>query len=280
MMFGYTKLPSYADQYGFVIVYPEAPHDSNCFDIMSSSTQTHGAGGDSLGVASMVSYAISTYKADASRVFATGSSSGAMMTNVMCAVYPDLFAAGAAFSGFPFGCHTGGGSSPGSADPACAAGRVTHTGAEWLAIFRRAYSGYTGRVPRFQVWSGTSDSVINYANHNEQLKFWGAVNDVSFSRNVSNTPASGWTQTVWGDGSKVVGYTQAGGGHITPFNEDLVLKFFGIIGGTTTTSTTTGPTSSTSTSTTTTTTSTTNPPGGCTVAKWGQVRIIPLILGH
>jgi acetylxylan esterase len=270
-MYTYTKLPSYADQNGFIIVYPEAPHDSNCFDIMSSATQTHGAGGDSLAVASMVNYTISTYKADRARVFAAGSSSGGMMTNVMCAVYPDVFAAGAAFSGFTFGCHTGGGSSPGSADPACASGRVTHTAQEWLDILRKAYPSYTGTYPRMQIWSGTSDSVVSYVNFGEQLKQWGAAHSVSFARNVTNVPASGWTQTIYGDGTKVVGYTQQGGQHITPFNEDYVLRFFGIIGGSTTTTTTTTTTTSTSTTSGgTTTTTTTGPPETCTVAKWGQ----------
>jgi len=38
------------------------------------------------------------------RVYATGHSSGAMMTNVLLGDYPDVFKTGAAFAGVPFGC--------------------------------------------------------------------------------------------------------------------------------------------------------------------------------
>ena len=43
----------------------------------------------------MVRYALTKYGADASRVYAFGGSSGAMMTQALLGVYPDLFAAGA-----------------------------------------------------------------------------------------------------------------------------------------------------------------------------------------
>jgi acetylxylan esterase len=41
---------------------------------------SHNGGGDSNTIANMVTWTISNYKADASKVFVTGSSSGAMMT--------------------------------------------------------------------------------------------------------------------------------------------------------------------------------------------------------
>lgn len=62
--------------------YPDAPDSGGCWDVHSDATLTHDAGGDSLGIASMVRYTIDQYGADPSRVFATGTSSGAMMTNV------------------------------------------------------------------------------------------------------------------------------------------------------------------------------------------------------
>ena len=40
-------------------------------------------------------YTITTYNANADRVYATGNSSGAMMTEALLAVYPDVFKAGA-----------------------------------------------------------------------------------------------------------------------------------------------------------------------------------------
>ena len=52
----------------------------------------------------MVKYAISTWGGDSSRVYSTGISSGAMMTTVLAGAYPDIFKAGAVYSGAPDGC--------------------------------------------------------------------------------------------------------------------------------------------------------------------------------
>jgi poly(3-hydroxybutyrate) depolymerase len=52
----------------------------------------------------MVKYAITTYKANADRVYSTGDSSGAMMTELLLALYPDIYKGGCAFAGVPAGC--------------------------------------------------------------------------------------------------------------------------------------------------------------------------------
>jgi acetylxylan esterase len=86
-----TQFKSYADQYGYIVIYPDAPdryahtsrYNSNsswltpissggCWDVHSAATLSHDAGGDSLAIANMVRHTISTYQADASRVFAVG----------------------------------------------------------------------------------------------------------------------------------------------------------------------------------------------------------------
>jgi acetylxylan esterase len=48
---------------------------------------THNSGGDSLGQANFVRYALTTYGGDATKLFVTGTSSGAMMTNVLAGMY-------------------------------------------------------------------------------------------------------------------------------------------------------------------------------------------------
>jgi acetylxylan esterase len=73
----YAKL---AEQYGFIVIYPSSPHSGTCWDVSSKATLTHNGGGDSNTIANMVKWTISQYKANASKVFVTGSSSGAMMT--------------------------------------------------------------------------------------------------------------------------------------------------------------------------------------------------------
>jgi acetylxylan esterase len=78
----YTGSPykTLSEQYGFIVIYPSSPHSGTCWDVSSKATLSHNGGGDSNTIANMVNYTITNYKADASKVFVTGSSSGAMMT--------------------------------------------------------------------------------------------------------------------------------------------------------------------------------------------------------
>lgn len=263
-----TTYPSLADTHGFIVIYPSATADSNCFNANTAATLTHDGGSDSLAIVDMVKYTISKYSADSSRVFATGSSSGAIMTNVMCGAYPDVFAAGAAFSGMPFGCLAGSpGSSPSSANPACADGQVQHTGAEWAQIVHNAYPGYTGSYPRMQLWHGTADYVISYEDLIQALLEWSAVLGVEFSHNVTNTPEAGYTEMIYGDGTKLVAYSAAGVGHYVPTHETQVMSWFGLANDTPGSGTTTGPT--TFVTTTAQPTTSVAPSGSCS-NMWGQ----------
>jgi acetylxylan esterase len=52
------------------------------------------------------------------------------------------------------------------------------------------------------------------------------------SKTASNTPQSGYTQTIYGDGTSatamLVGYSAQGVGHTVPVHESMDLAFFGI----------------------------------------------------
>jgi acetylxylan esterase len=82
--FGTTTYHTFADQKGFVLIYGQTPTDGACWDVSSTQTLTHNGGSDSQGLNSMVQYALQKYNGDASRVFVTGESSGAMMTVRVC----------------------------------------------------------------------------------------------------------------------------------------------------------------------------------------------------
>lgn len=71
---------SLAEQHGFIVIYPSSPHSGTCWDVSSKQTLSHEGGGDSNTIANMVKWTLKEYKANASKVFVTGSSSGAMMT--------------------------------------------------------------------------------------------------------------------------------------------------------------------------------------------------------
>ncbi|KLU86350.1 feruloyl esterase B, partial [Magnaporthiopsis poae ATCC 64411] len=81
--FSGTQLPRYADQNGWILIFPGTPNQSNCWDVQNPASLTHNQGGDALGIVSMVNYTITTHNADRARVYVMGSSSGAMMTNVL-----------------------------------------------------------------------------------------------------------------------------------------------------------------------------------------------------
>jgi acetylxylan esterase len=73
-----SQFAALADQYGYVVIYPNSSNTVDmCWDVSSNETLTHDAGGDSLGIVSMVRWTLDTYGGDASRVFVTGVSSGA-----------------------------------------------------------------------------------------------------------------------------------------------------------------------------------------------------------
>ena len=56
------------------------------------------------------------------------------------------------------------------------------------------------------------------------MKEWSEPYGVSFSKNMTNTPQSGYTSIVYGDGTKVIGVSAAGVGHMVPVHENEDLK--------------------------------------------------------
>lgn len=72
-----TPYATLAERYGFIAVYPESPQGA--WDATSSKSLLHNGGGASQSIANMATYAISTYKANSSKVFVSGVSSGGTM---------------------------------------------------------------------------------------------------------------------------------------------------------------------------------------------------------
>lgn len=202
---------------------------SNCWDVQNKDSLTHGAGGDAAGIVSMVNYTLQKYNGDPAKVFVMGSSSGAMMTNVLAGSYPDVFEAGAAYSGVAHACFAGAPSAtPFSPNQTCAQG-LQHTPEEWGNFVRNSYRGYEGRRPRIQIYHGLADTLVRPQCGYEALKQWSDVLGVSLSKNVTGVPSSGYTQMIYGDGTKLQGFFGQGVGHTAPVQEELMLKFFNII---------------------------------------------------
>jgi poly(hydroxyalkanoate) depolymerase family esterase len=222
-------LKATAEAYGFMLVLPDAnrvnggnPSASNgCWDVGSDDTFANAtatnpsdrSNSDPAGIYALVKWVGTDLMCgtavcgDLTRVFATGQSSGAMMTSVLLGLYPDVFKAGAAAMGVPFKCWLAGvgGAHPtaGTNDTkggaagwsgSCAGGTVTHTAAEWAALL----PAYTGTRPRMLLYHGESDDVISYVNLGEETKqlaeAYGVGQTPSATEVVAATKtSSGWT---------------------------------------------------------------------------------------
>ncbi|MGW5640060.1 extracellular catalytic domain type 1 short-chain-length polyhydroxyalkanoate depolymerase, partial [Streptomyces sp. NPDC003832] len=213
-MYSGTEYASLADRYGFIVIYPSVTRASKCFDVASPQALTRGGGSDPVGIKSMVDWVTAAYDADTSRVYATGISSGAMMTNVLLGVYPDVFRAGAAFAGVPFGCFA---TTDGSEwNSACAGGTVARTPQQWGDLVRSAYPGYSGPRPRMQLWHGTEDDVLRYPNFGEEIEQWTNVLGLGQTPAATDSPQPGWTRTRYGgtgDQAPVEAISLQGVGH-------------------------------------------------------------------
>ncbi|MFF1510442.1 PHB depolymerase family esterase [Streptomyces sp. NPDC058326] len=237
-----TEFARLADQYGFVVVYPDANVSGQCFDVSSPQALKHDGGSDPTSIAQMVRYTLQNMNADAGRVYVTGASSGAMTTNALLGAYPDVFKAGAAFSGVPFGCFATTNGSGWNSD--CATGKISKTPQEWGDLVRNAYPGYAGPRPRMQLWHGTEDDALYYANFGESIKQWTNVLGVSQTPLFTDSPQSHWTRTRYGSAgtqAPVEANSFQGVGHSLPASgmAARAITFFGLDGGTG--GTTTGP---------------------------------------
>lgn len=173
-----------ADQYGFIMVVPSNANASGangrCWDVTSKKAQTRDGGGDPHAIMQMVKYAIAQHHGNADRVYATGDSSGAMMTELLLALYPDVYKAGAAFAGVPAGCSN-------VFDGAGLCGLSAQTAQQWGDRVRAMDPGYSGHRPRVQLFHGDADTTIAPKNMAEAIKEWTNV------LGLSTDPAS--TQT-------------------------------------------------------------------------------------
>ncbi|HEV2778429.1 MAG TPA: PHB depolymerase family esterase [Actinophytocola sp.] len=257
VFFSGTEFARLADQFGFIVIYPTATRSSRCFDVYTAQALRRNGGSDPVGIKSMIDWTVANRNGDPNRVYVTGASSGAMMTNVLLGDYPDVFKAGAAFMGVPATCFAT--TPPNEWNSDCANGTIIRTAQQWGDAARAMNPGYTGPRPRMQIWHGTADTTLRFPNFGEQLKQWTNVLGVSQTPSFTDTPQSGWTRTRYG-GTGVQAPVEAirleNVGHNLPLGGQarMAIDFFGL-------STSIPPTS-----TTTTTTTTGNPPpGGCTV---------------
>ncbi|KAL5596630.1 hypothetical protein BROUX41_006672 [Berkeleyomyces rouxiae] len=227
-MYSNTAWATAATSHGFTVIYGETPNASGCWDVSSPATLTHDGNGDSTSIANMVRHVLNdkTISADPRRIFVTGISSGAMMTNVLAATYPEIFAGATSYAGVAAGCfYTG---TVAGWNSTCANGQEIHTAAEWAGIAKAMDPGYQGPRPSITLYHGDADDTINPQNLQEALKQWTGIfgYNMAAGKVTANQPISGWTTTVYGE--KVRGVVASGVTHSIPMQVSNDLKFFGI----------------------------------------------------
>ncbi|MFG1894888.1 PHB depolymerase family esterase [Micromonospora zamorensis] len=244
-----SEFASLADRYGFIVIYPSATQQAgfgNCFDVWSDAAKRRGGGSDPVSIVSMVRHVQQQYAADPDRVYATGSSSGGMMTNHMLALYPDLFKAGAAFMGVPYNCFANAADFPPTSSQ-CTGGAMNRTPQQWGDAVRQAYPGYSGPRPRVQLWHGTNDTLVPYSLLTETIEQWTNVFGLSQTPTSTDTPQANWNRRRYADTSgtvQVEAYSIQGAGHSLPSGgmAASAIQFFGLTDPTTPPPTTPPPT--------------------------------------
>ncbi|MFD7223826.1 PHB depolymerase family esterase [Streptomyces sp. NPDC059892] len=209
---GWTK---WADQWGFALLLPQQQSGNNlnsCFNWFESGDIRRGAG-EALSVKQMTDRMKSDLGSDSARVYATGLSAGAAMTNVMLASYPDVFAAGAPVAGLPYACATSV-----LAAYTCMNPGTNLSPSAWADKVRAAYPGYGGPWPTVSVWQGTTDATVVPANLTETVEQWTAVHSTDATADATGTVA-GYPHAVYRDGAGrdvVETYSLTGMGHGQP----------------------------------------------------------------
>jgi poly(hydroxyalkanoate) depolymerase family esterase len=233
VFFSGTEFARLADQFGFIVIYPTVTRSSKCFDVYTQQALHRDGGSDPVGIKSMIDWTVANRNGDPSRVFVSGASSGAMMTNVLLGDYPDVFKAGAAFSGVPATCFAT--TPPNEWNSDCAGGSIVKTAQQWGDAARAMDPGYTGPRPRMQLWHGTADTTLRFPNFGEEVKQWTNVAGLSQTPSSTDSPQSGWTRTRYGGTgtqAQVEGISLQNVGHTLPMPgmAAMAISFFGLDG--------------------------------------------------
>jgi len=194
-----------ADTYHFYVLYPQQQSANNvetCFNWFgntsgSTADITRGQG-EAESIVQMIDTMKAKYSIDDKRIYATGFSAGAAYAVALLALYPDVFAAGASFSGIPYGCAT-----TLSNAYTCMDSATTKTPQQWGDLVKAGFAGYSGPYPRISVWQGSADTTVNTANLSQIVQQWTNVTGASATATTTNT-VGGFPHEAYADSSGVV----------------------------------------------------------------------------
>lgn len=154
-----TQWDELAGRLGFYVVFAQAPGNRAFYWYTAGRNRGQP---DPEGIVAMVDHMKATYAIDEDRVFANGLSAGGYMAVALLAGYPDVFAAGSAFSGGAFGCSAGCASVAG---PGSGVAGVTSAFPSW-------WSDAGTRKPRLMLVHGDRDGVNALGNMDQAMRQW------------------------------------------------------------------------------------------------------------
>ena len=165
-----THMNQLAEQYGFIVVYPQQTltHNRNlCWNWFTPSNQRRGRGEPAsiAGIVQTMEQQTSQWRIDTSRIYVAGISAGAAMAVILGATYPDIFAAIGVHSGVEYQAATSWTRSlkamqQGGPDPALQ-GQRAHD----------AMGRFSHRVPTI-VFHGTHDTIVSPINGDQTIQQW------------------------------------------------------------------------------------------------------------
>jgi poly(hydroxyalkanoate) depolymerase family esterase len=179
-----TEWGNLGQRFGFAVAFAEqrsANNSLSCFNWFQPSDTSRGQG-EALSIKQMVDHMQSAHGSDPARTFVTGISAGGIMTEVMMATYPDVFAGGAVMSGAPYAC-----AASLTEANTCQMGNVSRTPQQWGTLVRNAFPGYAGPYPRLVAFHGSMDTTVAPADLQQSVDQWSNVLGIDETPEVNET---------------------------------------------------------------------------------------------
>ena len=162
-----------AERHRFALLFPETTRDNEpfggCFRTWLPEHQRRG-GGEPVSIRNQILWMLDHHDLDPRHVYMAGQSSGGLVTAVMLASYPELFAAGAVQSAYPYRC-----AETFEALAPCSQAVDPRPAVEQVALVLEAAPEYAGPRPRLALWHGDTDALLVPTNLQLQVEQWAPV---------------------------------------------------------------------------------------------------------
>ncbi|PKL15031.1 MAG: hypothetical protein CVV50_01430 [Spirochaetae bacterium HGW-Spirochaetae-6] len=183
-----TQWHKLADKYKFYLVVSKGVNPMGCFDWFNTGDLSRGQG-EAASVNAMISKMKATYNIDGAKVFATGLSAGASTAVNLAAAYPDVFAGIFSAAALPYKTAKDANEGTAAMNNVATGGAHDKTPAQWAALVKSGYAGYTGKYPKILAFHGCTkcyaspepadytrgDGVVDFRNLRELTEQWSEV---------------------------------------------------------------------------------------------------------